>query len=213
VQLLAPSSAELCALGNTVDGQIHASRRSRFNPALGLAAEAGLSGLTASVAAGAISGAVSGVASYATQGAIATATGQQFKWSATDLAVSIGFGALGGVAGSALGYGAGRLLSSVGRDGIILDEEGASLGKGNVLDRVYGDESKPFGEWWTTMNPKTPGFPDVLDLPTENGMNGIMTGYFPQGTPVTATQNAAGAVEVQIRNAWFWAFLPTVESW
>jgi len=195
-----------------------------FNPALGLAAQAGLSGLGASVLAGAISGAVSGVASYGAQGISATASGQQFNWSVTDLAVSVGLGALGGAAGGAVGYGVGRLVSSLGRGGSGaigkiaggLEDGGSKsirLAQGATLRRVFGGGSKPFGPSWTTMDSATPGFPDALELPPTNDMNGIMSAYFPPGTPVTIMKTTGGAVEVVVDRAWFWAALPRVISW
>jgi len=195
-----------------------------FNPALGVAAEMGLSGLGAAVAAGAISGAASGAASYLSQGGFATAMGEQFNWSAQDFAVSVGIGALGGAAGGALGYGVGRLVSSFGEGGSgainevadgLQPGESASfrLSQGAALNRVYGGASKPFGSYWTTMDPSSPGFPDVLKLPTSNEMNGINSAYFSRGTPVTVFKNPEGGIEVTIKRAWFWAVAPTTASW
>lgn len=64
------------------------------------------------VVAGAVSGAVSGAASYLTQGGLATATGQQFHWSAQDFALSVGTGALAGAVGAGVGYGLGQVFRS-----------------------------------------------------------------------------------------------------
>ena len=101
-----------CLISIAVGAVAGAVAGATFNPALGLAAEAGLSGLSATVVAGAVSGAVSGAASYLTQGGLATATGQQFHWSAQDFALSVGTGALAGAVGAGVGYGLGQVFRS-----------------------------------------------------------------------------------------------------
>lgn len=102
-----------CLISIAVGAVAGAVAGATFNPALGLAAEAGLSGLGATVAAGVVSGAASGAASYLTQGGLSTATGQKFEWSAKDFALSVGIGALAGGAFAGAGYGIGRVAAQL----------------------------------------------------------------------------------------------------
>ena len=54
------------------------------------------------------------------------------------------------------------------------------------------------------MDPETPGLSDLMGLPKANAQTGIISAYFPRGTPVTVFRNAAGGIEVEVGRAWVW---------
>jgi len=201
-----------------------------FNPALGFATYAGLTGAAATVAAGALAGAAGGAASYVTTGAITTVTGGQFEWSVQGFVENVLWGAAGGAIGAGLGYGIGRAASRLGAfrglgsreiddlarglaPGQRLSEP-LRLSQGAVLRRVFGGESQPFGRLWTTMRPSVRDLArQALELPPTNQASAGITAFFPQGTLVTVGRTSGGAVEVVVQRAIWRASFPLSWTW
>lgn len=124
--------------------------------------------------------------------------------------------------GAGIGYGAGRLISAsgeIGAGGTAEIEDAASglapgertppmeLTSGAVLRRVYGGQSRVFGNYWTTIEP-TPDNIGGLGLPPVNTMEGVVSAYFPSGTSVILGKTQGGAIEVIIRNTLLKASFP-----